>query len=216
MTYRELAGALGVSEAVLKDRKYKATDFPKADRGHRYCVEEVCRWILRNAKKNSKLAHGAECILLEIGKRGGQTRKPPAVRPPSPPAERPTGTDFATNLDAFRQAVRDCHLRYLEALDSGEEIRIQASLKTWGLSLETLRKAEASVLEIEKERGLLISLDEVKQIQASVWTGVKQKLLTLGARLAPGLVNVSSQKAIQDALDTEARIILDDTKRRIQ
>lgn len=217
MTYRELASALGVSEAVLKDRKYKATDFPKADHGHRYSVDEVCHWILRNTQKTSKLARGAEAILVEIGKNGeAQTASAP------PPSAQPTqtlrlpGADFATNLDAFRQAVRDCHLRYLDALSSGEEVRIQATLKTWGLSLETLRKAEASVLEIERERGRLIPIDEVKQVQAAVWTGVKQKLLTLGARLAPTLVNVSSQKVIQDALETEARFILDDTKRRIQ
>ena len=214
MTYRELASALGVSEGVLKDRKYKATDFPKSDHGHRYSVDEVCRWILRNTQKSSKLAHGAEAILAEISKKDGVEQETATLLPVR--QAKSTATDFATNLDAFRQAVRDCHLRYLNALETGEEAVIQATLKTWGISLETLRKAEASVLEIERERGRLIPLDDVKQVQAAVWTGVKQKLLTLGARLAPTLVNVSSQKVIQDALETEARFILDDTKRRIQ
>lgn len=216
MTYRELAGALGVSEVLLKNRKYKALDFPKADRSHRYCVEDVCRWILRNSRKGNKLSRGAESVLAEIGKSAAKVSRPHAKRPPSTELKRLDDAEFSTSLSQFRQAVLDCRERYQNAIASGDELAIQIALKTWGVSMETLRKAEESVLNIERERGQLVPLAAAKEFQVAVWTAVKQKLLTLGARLAPTLVNISSQKMIQDALDTEARQILDDAKRRLE
>ena len=218
MTYRGLADALGVVPERLKALKYKSADYPQSDTSHKYDVAEVCRWILRNLSKGSKLRRNAAALLSSLGveppgrKAAASTPAPRAAVSPS--ANAPVG--FADNLQAFREAVQDCHRRYLDAVRDGEEMLIQQALRTWGVSMETLRKAETSVLDIEKERGRLVPLATAKEFQVSVWTAVKQKLLTLGARLAPTLVNVSSQKIIQDALDTEARQILDDAKRRLE
>lgn len=197
LTARELSEALGVGIAMIT-RWVKEENCPRE--GKEYNLHAVCKWILAN-KPRSKCRPIARNILgLEI-----QKAKPP--RPEGKPEDqKQLGLEAA--LDRLRNAEAKAHDKWEGAFDvddpdSGNYFR------SWQQSLELLRKAEASLLELLRERRELLPTGEVKQWMGRQIETAKGRLLEIPAKVAP-LAEGMEWAELQQLLETEIREALKD------
>jgi len=194
LTAKELSEALGVGIAMIT-RWVKEENCPRE--GKKYNLHEVCKWILAN-KPRSKCRPIARNIL------GLKTQK----TKPGEKAEDQQQLGLEAALERLRNAEAKAHAKWESAFnvddpDSGTYFR------SWQQSLELLRKAEASLLELLRERRELLPTGEVKQWMGRQIETAKGRLLEIPAKVAP-LAEGMEWAELQQLLETEIREALKD------
>lgn len=111
------------------------------------------------------------------------------------------------SLDRARQLELQLALDYQTALDEGDGARALVLLGQWQKCVETMRKLETDILDVLKERRVLVKLDEVKEIFNATVLPIKSRLLLLPIQMASLLENRDAAE-IREILDEELRKIL--------
>ena len=70
-------------------------------------------------------------------------------------------------------------------------------------------------LEYEREAGLVVDVDEIKQAAYDAARGARDLLLTLPARLAPLLAAMTKDAEVYDALEKELRTVADQISKNV-
>jgi hypothetical protein len=190
LSTRELSEALGVGIAMIT-RWVKEEGCPRD--GTQYNLLQVCEWILAN-KPRSK------CRPLARNYLGLDKQKAAPPKPAEKIEDQKLGLEAA--LERLRNAEAKAHAKWESAFDvddpdSGNYFR------SWQQSLELLRKAEASLLEVLKERRELLPAGEVKAWLARNIEAAKGRLLEIPPKVAPtveGMDWTQVQQLLEDEI----------------
>ena len=217
----EMAGILGIS--VNTFNVHKRNGLPSVARGM-YDVEAVCRWAMSQPRRG-KMWEAASLYLAAITKGGGRPRKAqpvdkaadgvknrlavvelPKTRPPEGgQAEGERKLQFSVILDKFRRSVDYLADRFNDARLAGDYVAAAEILKTWGPAFDNLRKAEESIIELCREREMLLPRDDVRAAFAALTANLRTRFMSLPGKLSRELVNQKSANGIMSKLDAEIR-----------
>lgn len=217
----EMARILGIS--VNTFNVHRRNGLPSARRG-KYEPEAVCRWAI-SQPRHGKMWESATLYLSALQRQGGRPRNGktlddgtgrqkitlsvvelPKTRPPDgEAAEGEKALLFSPILDKFRNAVDYLAERFKEARQTGDYDGAAEILKAWGPAFDTLRKAEESVLELERQRAAMLPRDDVRAAFSAFTSNLRGRLLDLPRKLAHGLTNAKSADGVMMTLDAEIR-----------
>ena len=177
ITGKELASFLGVGpQQVTRWKKEEGCP----SQGKKYNLLEVCRWVLANKSHQSKARIAASSILNveDIPRQGSGISDGLELKI----KDSDLGLDEA--LQRLRFAEVKTHQLWQQAL-AKKDPDVTAYFRAWQNSLELLRKAEASLLDVLKERRELLPTSEVKTWLAKKIEMTKGRLLEIPAKVAP-------------------------------
>lgn len=221
-----IAACIGCSRQSIDQLKNRhRADFP-ARHGHGYYIGEVVEFLVSHAPADKGVHRAAASWRLanppeetKARKSKGKTAKQTADReapmaevmelpPPSEILADGEGS-FGDILRQFRAAISEMASFYRQAVLDQDNPSAAFFLGQWNKTFDTLRRAETSVLDIEKQRGSLLSRDEVVSLVVAMVANVRGKLLALPQRLAhelsgctPGQVSKVLDEEIRDALES--------------
>nr|WP_320050742.1 hypothetical protein [uncultured Desulfuromonas sp.] len=176
LTGKELAEKLCVSDCQVS-RWYKNEGCPKTRR--RYDLVAVCQWILATKSPQSKVRYTAKKILSDLS-----VSQPQSV-PPAEETEEENGPEgLQAALERLRTAEVKAHSKW-QAAFSRKDPDTENYFRVWQNSIELLRKSEASLLDVLKERRELLPASEVKAWLAKRIEMAKGRLLEIPAKVAP-------------------------------
>lgn len=173
------------------------------------------------------------------GDKGGEKKKPDAKKPAAKAAAKPAvakpaakpaareqaaappgitakaldetpDEDFGAILDSFRRTVSESVRLCEQASLRGNETLLASRLKTTGVAVEQLRKAEQSILDIQLARKSSLPVDEVRVAFVALASSIRSKLLQLPIKLSHELAGTQSASEAQAILDEEIRMVLND------
>lgn len=100
----------------------------------------------------------------------------------------------------------------LEACVQWKEEQFSDTEQSESMQEARLRKlqAEASLveLELEKQKGTVVSIEDVTQELANKFSLVKTRMLALSAKLPGLLIGMQNEREMQDVIDREIRVVL--------
>jgi len=219
-----IAASIGCSRQSIDQLKNKhRADFP-ARHGHGYYIGEVVEFLVSHAPADKGVHRAAASWRLANppdetkARRRKAAEKPAEEDPPkAEPMELPPASEALTDDDGtfgdllrqFRAAIAETANFYRQAILDQDSASAAFFLGQWNKTFDTLRRAEASVLDIEKQRGSLLSRDEAVSLVVAMVANVRGKLLALPQRLAhelsgctPGQVSKVLDEEIRDALES--------------
>lgn len=225
-----MAKALGCQRQNF-DYMRKKAGFPSPNEDGLYDMVKVCKflvshcekrsvlfpkaaeWLARNDNEKNADASNSEKPSASAKKDDGNNDFPTQAKIAVEIKPSDAGTLFLEQLTMFRQAVADCALAYNMAVRNGDAAQMGYLLKNWGAAFEQLRKAEESVIDIEKARGALIPADDARAAFTALCGNIRTNLLLLPSKLSHELLNQSSPKDVQSILEDEMRSILENLAR---
>ncbi len=191
LTGKQLAEQLGISTGQVT--RWKKEEGCPTD-GQRYELVAVCKWILATKRPQSKVRTLAKKILADQG----------AAAPPArEKREKPSVVGLQAALERLRAAEVKAHDKWEAAFDR-DDPDAGNYFRSWNSGLELLRKSEASLLEVLKERRELLPASEVKAWMAKQIEQAKGRLLEIPPKIAPTVEGMTWGQ-VQQILDEEIR-----------
>ena len=121
-----------------------------------------------------------------------------------PPEELGLGASAA--LERMRVTEKQLNDLYIEQLDANDS-NAQTTFRMWKDLVDQLRKMEAEIFSIEKAKGSMIDMAEMKALIQSFVAPVRSKLMAMPAQVAEELAGRDAIE-VQEILETEIRKLL--------